>query len=303
MKKTNFLKGVCAKLALAVVAFGAMVTSCTKEEFNVTYKPNNAKVIFQPTVIDAASNTVVTNATFSYTGNEAVVNGVIEGKEGNSIAAGSVVIEATVDGITGKTTANYPEVAAGSVVTCSPIIVLSFEFELKQDGEGEVKEQEIIEGNGVQGHSHNGYNWNYNMSEYFAEYTASWEGEFTLTAEATTTTSSAALNAFIAGAIAPFNNGEKVEIATERTFKASAWSMYRADAIISALETNYNVISKDSNSTVATIKVTGEPKVEIKHVEDKIPGHESHYQLGHGHDGHDGHGGNANAGGGITWAE
>ena len=87
MKKTNFLKGLGAKLALALVAFSAVFTSCTKEEFNVEYKANNAQIIFNPVVIDAATKSIITNAIL--TGAEPIIGT----KEKNGyIEAGSVLL-------------------------------------------------------------------------------------------------------------------------------------------------------------------------------------------------------------------
>ena len=95
LQKTNFLKGLGAKLALAVVAFGAVLTSCTKEEFNVDFKPSNAQIYFAPTVIDAATNSVVTDATV--TGADAITGTP-------AIAAGSVTITAEKNGVKGSAT-------------------------------------------------------------------------------------------------------------------------------------------------------------------------------------------------------
>ena len=117
MKKTNFLNGLGAKLALAVVALGAMLTSCEKEEMNIIVEKSNAKIYFTPSVIDPVSIATV-NADFG--GTDAAI-------EGNpDIAAGSRTITATVaGGATGSTTVNYGAVSAGSTVAYSPIIILN----------------------------------------------------------------------------------------------------------------------------------------------------------------------------------
>ena len=120
MRRTNCLKGLGAKLALALVAFGAVFTSCAKEEFNVEYKTNNAQIIFNPIVIDAATKSIITNAIL--TGAEPIIGT----KEKNGyIEAGSVTITATIEGVSGFTTITYPEVPAGNIITYSPIILLT----------------------------------------------------------------------------------------------------------------------------------------------------------------------------------
>lgn len=166
MKKTNFLKGLGAKLALAVVALGAMLTSCEKEEMHIIVEKSNAKIYFTPSVIDPVSIATV-NADFG--GTDAAI-------EGNpDIAAGSRTITATVaGGANGSTTVNYGAVSAGSTVAYSPIIILNnglFKFvETNSAIVSTIKKQ----GNVDNGHSHNGSSWYLNASDYSAKFTASW---------------------------------------------------------------------------------------------------------------------------------
>ena len=166
MKKTNYLKGLGAKLALAVVAFGAAFTSCTEEDININVQPNNAKVIFNPTAIDPVSVATV-NATF--TGTEAI--------EGNpSIAAGSRTITATANGgATGSATVNYDAVQAGSTVTYSPVIILSDGLFTFTETDSKIVSSVTKNGNINNGHSHNGTNWFLNASDYSGKFTAEWD--------------------------------------------------------------------------------------------------------------------------------
>lgn len=289
MKKTNFLKGLSAKLALAVVAFGAVLASCTKEEFNVEYKANNAQIYFNPTVIDAATNTIVANATL--TGAETIV--------GNpNIAAGSVTITATVNEVSGSAIVSYGEVPAGSVVTYSPIIMLSSEFELVKESEKEAGST-TIKGEGTQGHNHNGTNWNYNASDYFVKFTPKWD----ITRENKVISSEVyASSISLSKFLKDLTLNKAIQIKGEHSYDISAWSMYRADLIINSKDVTYNINSKATKETVAVV-VVNEPlsNAVCKLIEEAIPGHEGHYQHGHGHS--HGHGDSTNAGGGITWAE
>lgn len=284
MKKTNFLKGLAAKLALAVVAFGAMLTSCTKEEFNVEYKPSNAQIIFNVIVVDAATNTLVPGATLS--GADAIV--------GNpDIKAGSTTITATYNGVSGSTTINYPAISAGNVVSFSSVIVLSSEFELVIDL-STITHSETIIGEGNQGHTHDGLNWNQNASDYFAKFTPTWdlEEEYQLISKDIHVTS-VALNKYLATFA-----GKTVTNKGSAEFMISAWAMYRANLNISHADHNITIYSKATGDKVATLKVHN-PLYEVNCtvIEKAMPGHAGHYHAGHGH------GENTNAGGGITWAE
>lgn len=284
MKKTNYLKGLAAKLALAIVAFGAMLTSCTKEEFNVEYKPSNAQIIFNVTVIDAATNTLVSGATLS--GADAIV--------GNpDIAAGSTTITATYNGVSGSATISYPAISAGNVVSFSTVIMLSSEFEMTLDGTSPSHIRTII-GQGDEGHAHNGLNWNLNASDYFAKFTPSWNftEEYELISKDIHVTS-VALNQYLVSL-----QGKTITNADSAEFMVSAWAMYRADLTVTCADDTYSIYSKATGAKVATIKVHNPLyKIECSLKEQAIPGHEGHYQHGHGH------GENTNAGGGITWAE
>ena len=284
MKRTNFLKGLAAKLALAVVAFGAMLTSCTKEEFNIEYKPSNAQIIFNVTVIDAATNTLIPGATLS--GADAIV--------GNpNIAAGSTTITATYNGVSGSATINYPAIPAGNVVSFSTVIMLSSEFEMVLDS-STIEHSETIIGQGDQGHSHDGLSWNVNASDYFAKFTPTWEfeKEYQLISKDLLVTS-VALTQYLSSL-----SGKTVTNQGSAEFMISAWAMYRANLNVSHADQNYSVYSKATGAKVATLKVHN-PLYEVSCavVERAIPGHEGHYHAGHGH------GESTNAGGGITWAE
>lgn len=286
MKKTNFLKGVCAKLALAVVAFGAVLTSCTKEEFNVNYKPNNAQIYFNPTVIDAATNTVVADAALS--GADVIV--------GNpSIAAGSATITATKNGVSGTATVAYAAVPAGSVVTYSPVILLSSDFELVNEVATALSKREVY-GEGEEGHDgHDGNIYNSNASDYFMPFSTTFKFTGKLSEVAlNATVTSTELNNYVEAL-----DGQEVE-SNEVVFedKASAWSYYTVKAIITTAKVNADVVSLATGAKVGTLSYVNPvyqavaEKYEIAH-----PSHAGHYQHGHGH------GDSTNAGGGITWAE
>jgi hypothetical protein len=282
MKKTNYLKGLGAKLALAVVAFGAAFTSCTEEDFNINVQPNNAKVIFNPTAIDPVSVTTV-NATF--TGAEAI--------EGNpSIAAGSRTITATVNGgATGSATVNYEAVQAGSTVTYSPVIILSDGLFTFTETDSKIVSSVTKNGNVNNGHSHNGTNWFLNASDYSGKFTAEWN-ESAKTSIKNVVINNAKAESYIDALI------QAVNVKGSETYEVAAWEMISTIFTISTSETTYNIVSTVDGTVVGQVTVVNPlAKVEVKEVRSAIPGHEGHYHYGHSH------GAGDNAGGGMGWAE
>jgi hypothetical protein len=282
MKKTNYLKGLGAKLALAVVAFGAAFTSCTEEDFNINVQPNNAKVIFNPTAIDPVSVATV-NATF--TGAEAI--------EGNpSIAAGSRTITATVNGgATGSATVNYEAVQAGSTVTYSPVIILSDGLFTFTETDSKIVSSVTKNGNVNNGHSHNGTNWFINASDYSGKFTAEWN-ESAKTSIKNVVINNAKAESYIDALI------QAVNVKGSETYEVAAWEMISTIFTISTSETTYNIVSTVDGTVVGQVTVVNPlAKVEVKEVRSAIPGHEGHYHYGHSH------GAGDNAGGGMGWAE
>lgn len=282
MKKTNYLKGLGAKLALAVVAFGAAFTSCTEEDFNINVQPNNAKVIFNPTAIDPVSVATV-NATF--TGAEAI--------EGNpSIAAGSRTITATVNGgATGSATVNYEAVQAGSTVTYSPVIILSDGLFTFTETDSKIVSSVTKNGNVNNGHSHNGTNWFLNASDYSGKFTAEWN-ESAKTSIKNVVINNTKAESYIDALI------QTVNVKGSETYEVAAWEMISTIFTISTSETTYNIVSTVDGTVVGQVTVVNPlAKVEVKEVRSAIPGHEGHYHYGHSH------GAGDNAGGGMGWAE
>ena len=282
MKKTNYLKGLGAKLALAVVAFGAAFTSCTEEDLNINVQPNNAKVIFNPTAIDPVSVATV-NATF--TGAEAI--------EGNpSIAAGSRTITATVNGgATGSATVNYEAVQAGSTVTYSPVIILSDGLFTFTETDSKIVSSVTKNGNVNNGHSHNGTNWFLNASDYSGKFTAEWN-ESAKTSIKNVVINNAKAESYIDALI------QAVNVKGSETYEVAAWEMISTIFTISTSETTYNIVSTVDGTVVGQVTVVNPlAKVEVKEVRSAIPGHEGHYHYGHSH------GAGDNAGGGMGWAE
>lgn len=285
MKKINFLKGLSAKFAFAVVALGAAFTSCTKEEFNVEVEPNNAKIYFNPSVVNPIANATV-SATF--TGAETITGTP-------NIAAGSTTITATAaDGATGSTTVAYDAVQAGATATYSPIIYLSNGlFKLVKVSEKATTTTKA--GNVTNGHSHNGSAWYVNKSDYSAAFTAEWDK----TGKTTMTVNNIAEDGTLLQSYLSTLGNTEITVSGSETHEVAAWEMVSSIFTITSLAETFDVVAvANENFVVANVTITNPLyAVDVDLNRAAIPGHEGHYHAGHSH------GASDNAGGGIGWAE
>ncbi|WP_300699850.1 DUF3869 domain-containing protein [Bacteroides sp.] len=291
MKKIKFFNGISATFALAAVALATTFTSCEKEDFNVNFEPNPAKVVFTPNVIDAATGSSVT-AVVKVDGKDALE--IVSTQTDKALPAGKVKITATANNITGEIEVSYPAVAAGQIVSISPVIFLSSElvFTANEGSAVPVGSPKVRYGNGSATPDnptldHAGKVWNTNKSDYAVEFTASWNLiDAAIKAGADT---KAVTN--IPGVFNVDNIGEK-------PLKVGSWCMYNAVYTIQPANLKYKVTSKVSSDVIAEV-VYYNPiyTVTVAAEQMAIPGHE--HAFGHGH----GHGGNPNAGGGISLAD
>lgn len=289
MKKIKFFNGISATFALAAVALATTFTSCEKEEFNVNFEPNPAKVVFTPNVIDAATGTSVANPVVKVDGKDALE--IVSDKTDKSLAAGKVTITATANGITGSVEVSYPAVDAGQIVSISPVIFLSADLEFTPDKASAepVGTPTLRYGNATPGDNtldHAGKVWNTNRNDFVTSFDASWN--LTDTAVKGGATSKAIVN--IPAVI-------NVKNASKETLKVGAWCMYNAKYTIQPANLKYTVTSKASGETTEVLYYNPIYTVTVVAEQMAIPGHE--HAFGHGH----GHGDNPNAGGGISLAD
>jgi hypothetical protein len=307
MMKNKFFSGLSAKLALATVALAALTfTSCDKEPFNTQIIFNPAKVIITPNVqyVDMASGTakdVTSSATITFSGSTST--GIIEGTTTNpSIAAGSVNITATYNGLTGSTTVATPALQTG-VVTITPTIfiiksdvyVLGAPTKIA-DGETETLELEANESA-----FHDG-RYIENASEYFMPIKVKYpiknyrvqEGD----AEIIDKEDPAGVKAMIQRIV----NGLTKDGVTyqEEELLVSAWAIWTATVTQSSAIYEYPLyrVAEDGTQTLVgkfVMKESTFSKLDPK--EEPHPSHAAHYIYGHGQKG------GTNAGGGIINAD
>lgn len=293
MRKKNFLNGVGAKLALAVVALtSTMLTSCEKENFNVNFEPNAAVVYINPTVIDAATNTNVTSkATFE------PANLTITGNK--NISEQDVTVKATVGDVTGEVTVHVVAVNAGSVVSYSPVILLSSKFSYDAVTGSAKKDPNSVEtvigtAAASKAINHDGTEWQENATEYMINFTASWD-----LVKTTTLVSKEGINVPSVDLEKVMKEGFEVTSKGSAKLQASAWSMYTAEYTLQGYTEVYNITSKASGESVGSATFLNPIyQVTAKTLEKAHPSHAGHYQHGHG-----AHGDGSNAGGGIILAD
>ena len=308
MMKNKFFSGLSAKLALATVALAALTfTSCDKEPFNTQIIFNPAKVIITPNVqyVDMASGTakdVTSSATITFSGSTST--GTIEGTTTNpSIAAGSVNITATYNGLTGSTTVATPALQTG-VVTITPTI-----FIIKSDvyvlgaptkvGDEETVTLELEAETGA--YAHDG-RYIENPSEYFLPITIKYpiknyrvqEGD----AEVIDTQDPAGVKAVIQRIV----NGLTKDGVTfgEYDYQLSAFAIFTATVSQTYALYEYPLyrVAEDGTQTLVGKFVMKESTFsEVTPKEEAHPSHAAHYIYGHGQKG------GPNAGGGIINAD
>lgn len=122
MKKINFLNGINAMFALAVVALATTFTSCEKEEFNVNVEPVNAQATISPIVLYVDLNTGVSKDVTSEVTPTYSQGPVFTGNP--TLAATTATVSVTYAGISATATVQVPALQAGMFATLTPTITL-----------------------------------------------------------------------------------------------------------------------------------------------------------------------------------
>lgn len=284
MKKNNFLNGLTAKIALAVVALTTtMFTSCSNEDIEIDVTPVNAKAIITP-VVFANGQDVTTSANITYsTGNGTY--------EGTTIAAQTVTVTATYNNLTGSTTVDIPTLTAAQVWTKTAIIILSYSSEDLEaiEGESTTKTETISKE----------YTYD-NPSDYWYEVPVTYtQKNDSKVVSSTINTTDKAVKELIDSYNIPI---KEEKITKEYPVYAHSRLAVKVESVIKT--TTYTILQKTrtrANETVLATFIVEETTTAVKADGNKeIPGH-GHAPAGHGH-GH-AHGGSDNAGGGIIIAD
>lgn len=274
MKKKSFLKGFCAKFALATIFLvTSMFTSCSNEDIQIAVKPVNAKAIINPVVIvDGAVNNAAT-ITFSEG------NGTYEGNP--SLTAKNIIVTATFNALTGSTTVNIPTLSAGQSWSQSAVIVLNHGIDfydvvkIKTEETGKTTNEKFYD----------------NPSNYWYNIPVTYEQIYTskvLDSKCYSTVEG------LEDLIKEFNFDDSTS--TTEEYPVYAQSRLVVNQEIVTTQTIYEVQSKVNKTIVATFTVEEKHSTLFANSNAQIPGHN---QTPNGH----GHGEVENAGGGIIFAD
>lgn len=302
MNKKNFLCGLGAKLALAVVALTTVTfTSCEKEDFSIEVIKNPAKVTFNVDVlyINGTSMTPV-DANVTFNGN---ASNVIEGTQAQPDLNTEVEIVAEYEGNRASKKVAVKQ-SANTVSTQNVTLIISATNLEVTYTEGQSVTSDPIWGapqSHGHGYTHDGHVWNENANEYFVNIKGTYpvyncvtfaDADIVKTAEAANINQTMLNNTI---------NGLKKESVTtgEYNFTVSAYCIFASYYTKVTTDRVYTITNKTNNVEIATINAKAITSNEAKLVEKEHPNHAGHYQQGHGH----GHGDASNAGGGIIFAD
>lgn len=301
MNKKNFLCGLGAKLALAVVALTTVTfTSCEKEDFSIEVIKNPAKVTFNVDVLYISENGMTpVDANVTFNGN---TNNVIEGNQTQPDLNTEVEIVAEYKGerASKKVAINQ---SANTIATQNVTLIISATDLVVSYEDGKPVTSDPIWGAPQNGHgyTHDGHVWNENDNEYFVIIKGNFpvyncvtftDADIVKTAEAANVNQDK-LNSII--------NGLKKESVTtgEYNFTVSAYCIFAAYYTKNTTDRVYTIENKTNKQKIATINAKAITSNEAKLEEKPHPNHVGHYQHGHGN----GHGDASNAGGGIIFAD
>lgn len=291
MKKNNFLSGLSAKLALAIVTLATtMFTSCEKEDISISVTPVNATAYVNIMVV--ANNSDVTGAATitPSEGTVTTVNGTYQIKfEGNpTLAKKTITIDASYGGMTGNTSVELPALEAGGTTSVTAKIFLNYskeDLEIVKDQNVKVETEEVK---------------NPTEEAKEADWTNDTENPITQKFTYIDIEGSKVLSSDYDGydeAVKNLINAYNKEYTEKKeTIEIEIPAYTKKVPVVTTTKSTitYNIVTKTRAAGDKIVTFTVEDyttKVDAEAV-----------SIGHGH-GHDGHGDGGNAGGGITNAD
>lgn len=334
MKKNRFFSSVGAKLALAAMALTSVLfASCEQEDFDATFELDPAKATIAVSMIDveggaAMSGFTVSASTGEVSGTTVTITGDAATKK---IAAQTVDVTVTYEGISGKAPVAIPNLAEGTVgnysvtflyykgaVIVGPgtTVTIDTDYEIVSEKDADKSTVEAFYATtGNYTHTHNGIDsWFTNETDYIITANVkynNYKGVELVSVDEKVSPLPTVASSFVSA----FENQKIEKISAVFSFKVSAWSIYNAWVEKTTDFITYTINKVETTTTEEEGKepVVGEPKkteiavITVKSVnttivprEEAHPNHSHAYIPGHGHD--HGHGGD-NAGGGIVIAD
>lgn len=295
--KTKFFKGISAAFALVMVALATTFTACEKEEFNVDVKPANAQAVISPIVLFTDAEGHVTDVTNQSTFEPTVDKLVFVGNP--ALSAKTQVVKATYikDGETysSSISVTVPALLAGQYANITPTIMLQAK---NAPVEFDKTEEHVTTEQAKTAHIDNVtmYWWNNTTREYTKKEGMKLADNAISFEEGISQEAKSYIVNFVAGIKETYK--ETPEIVT---FNVYANSRTTLSLSYNITETTYTFNLKEAAKAavkVGTVKTENYTTTTVTKQENQnIPGHG--HSHGHGH----GHGDDANAGGGIVWAD
>lgn len=314
------MKKILSSLVLASAVMVGLFSSCVPEDIETTFETKPATATITVTVLEGetlsditASSTIT--AASSLLGANVVVNGnqvVLTGNKPIVAQTINVTATASIEGVSKSSpTASVAILPcrAGGVSTYAVTLIItpaghSYSYEwTKREDKGTTPAQFIPKGKSI---DIDGHNWSSNESQYLLHTSVKYDDYHGIeggshSVVAGTTKEDASNVKMFADGLAKKN---VYRVPSYIEIGISAFSIYTVFADHVRYTDFYDILRENDETHVKT-KV-GEVQVNsvatVAWYEEKaLPGHEGHYEEGHGHS--DVHGYSSNAGGGIFFAE
>lgn len=302
------MKKIISKLALVGVAVAALFTSCVVEDIQTSFDLTDASCTVNVKVLYALDQSDVTSqATISHKYGSAATFTVPAVNK--TVNAEDIAVTATFKGLTDTKTVKVATLLPGGAATYNVLFVfgsegdISYEARLISETANKPETKYLFNTHyGHVGHDGTADEWNYNDSEFILTGTVNYEtwsgSEIIDFAPA----DEPQVKAFVETLK---KNDPLTKEAKSLDIKVSGWAAYQVEQTLESSTLVYDVYKK--NTLLGTEEKIGSFSYKTftgdiaKYNEKANPGHEGHYQHGHGQ--HDIHGEHNNAGGGIIFGE
>lgn len=302
MNKKNFLCGLGAKLALAVVALATVTfTSCEKEDFSIEVIKNPAKVTLNTTVLYfneiGESSDVTSKAIITYNGG---TNNVFAGTDAQLDLNQEVEVKAEYKGVSKTERVKVVAKANETLTQNVTIFLIDNELEIVSNIKAKNKKVQWSKPANGHGYNHDGQIWNENPNSFFVIIKGTYKAVDKQVINGEPTYASNVNEKFTTlakGVVAgmQWNKENKAEY----NYKASAYSIFHAWYTTTTENIDYSIRVSETHEVVAIFNAEKVSTSGVEWEEKAHPNHAGHYQHGHGY----GHGDASNAGGGIIFAD
>lgn len=298
------MKKIISKIALMGVAVAALFTSCVIDDIQTTFNLADAVCTVNVKAVYALDQSDITSkVTFSHKyGNAASFTVPATNK---IVSAEDIAVTASLNGVSQNQTISIATILPGGIASYELLFVFGGEGDIRYETRlvsQDSKDETNWLTNSHYAHGDDAGHWLYNASEFILTGKVDfeiWSGSKILSVDPATDPQ-----------VKQFADAVEATDPVTKTpgsldLKVSAWAAYRAWQTRTSTVFVYDVYKVNTLLNEETklgsfsyLKYSGNA---AQWEEKAHPGHEGHYQKGHGT--HDAHGGHNNAGGGIVFGE